>query len=151
MLSEIMVREYLRDAEMNLLGWHEGGGWLTPTEPDPEERAAVRARLEGAIFAYRRVLGLPEVEKAEPKSTGFGIEVGSTWKARSYLLARFERVRVTSVAPDGRVDYDGRGDGFGLGATRGNLFHSTFMEHYEPDATPWTAGPDPHDQPMRGE
>lgn len=42
----------LQHAE-NLRLWREG--FLDPTEPDPEERAAVKGRLEGAIHALEEV------------------------------------------------------------------------------------------------
>ncbi len=48
----------------NLAGWQEPGGFLLPTEPDPEERALIRTRLEAAIEELRllvRELGLGHV------------------------------------------------------------------------------------------
>jgi len=57
MLREHTIREHLKNAEDNLTGWTEPGGWLLPTEPDPEERERVRQQLVGAIFAYKLVLG----------------------------------------------------------------------------------------------
>lgn len=59
MMTEREVRERLGYHEENLLGWSEPGGFLLPTEPDPEQRAVARAELRGAIYALKIVLGEP--------------------------------------------------------------------------------------------
>jgi hypothetical protein len=57
MRTEDEVRERLAEMERNLQEWKEPDGMLVPTEPDPEERALVRARLEGAIWTLKWFLG----------------------------------------------------------------------------------------------
>lgn len=87
-----------------------------------------------------------------PGGTGTLVEVGSTWKRRGKLMGRFERVRVTGTAND-IVSYDAREDSFKLGATSGSLPRHQFVDHYEPDATPWDppAEPTPSTPCKRGE
>lgn len=52
-----LLRERLAHLRDNLAGWRESDGHLVPTEPDPEERALVRARLQGAIAELEHLLG----------------------------------------------------------------------------------------------
>lgn len=57
MITEQQARDKLTELRGNLDGWQEPNGYLVPTEPDPEERALVRARLTGAIYGLEFALG----------------------------------------------------------------------------------------------
>ncbi len=65
MKTEAEIREQLRHHRENLDGWREPnpndrfdrGGYLLPTEPDIDERHAVRQRLNAAIRTPEWVLG----------------------------------------------------------------------------------------------
>jgi hypothetical protein len=48
----------IRQHEDNLRGWSEDGGFLLPTEPDPEERECVRRGLRAAVFELNELLKL---------------------------------------------------------------------------------------------
>ena len=54
--SEAEIREQLGYHETSLEQWQSG--YLTPTEPDSEERTAVMRELKAAIFTLKWVLGL---------------------------------------------------------------------------------------------
>lgn len=57
MITEQAARDKLIELRDNLHDWEEPNGYLVPTEPDPDERALVRARLTGAIFGLEFALG----------------------------------------------------------------------------------------------
>lgn len=64
MLDQQTIEELLREAQNNLAGWREPdasgvsrGGYLVPTEPDPEQRARIRHGLLVQIFTLEKVLG----------------------------------------------------------------------------------------------
>lgn len=56
MKTEQWIREQIDHHKASLAGWNERGGWLLPTEPDPEEREKVRERLKVAISTLEWVL-----------------------------------------------------------------------------------------------
>jgi hypothetical protein len=55
MRSEAEIREQLAQHEENLRLWRSG--YLTPTEPDPEERTITVKQLEAVIWTLKWVLG----------------------------------------------------------------------------------------------
>jgi len=63
MLSEREVRQFMEVQRESLEhGWAEPGGYLLPTEPDPEKRQGVRERLAVQVYTLMRVLEVPRVE-----------------------------------------------------------------------------------------
>jgi hypothetical protein len=55
MRHESEIREKLAQHEENLRLWRSG--YLTPTEPDPEERTIAVKQLEAAIWTLQWALG----------------------------------------------------------------------------------------------
>lgn len=51
-----LVRARRAQHQANLDGWREPGGFLLPTEPDPDERRLVRERLKAAIYEDDRII-----------------------------------------------------------------------------------------------
>jgi hypothetical protein len=49
------IDETIRQHQESLLGWAEPGGFLLPTEPDPDERKVIRVQLMAAIETLKKV------------------------------------------------------------------------------------------------
>lgn len=70
MMNEAEIRERIEQHRSNLAGWREPDGYLVPTEPDADERARVRDRLQAAIRELERVLAAGAANVRVPYARG---------------------------------------------------------------------------------
>jgi hypothetical protein len=72
MASQELLQSLLYIQDEARVGWIEPDGWLTPTEPDADERRLIRMRLDVQIATLMMVLGYPrdEIEAVNRRAEG---------------------------------------------------------------------------------